>query len=260
MSRPRAIAPPRAEHWRLLWERQQALHVPDRGARFEALLDWLEAARGRAPRCLDLGCGTGALTEQIVRRLPRARVVAIDWDPVTQRLGRAALGKYRGRIAWLDADLRAPTWTEKLPPGRYDAAVSSTALHWLREAELARLYRDLYRRLRPGGILLNADRLSFDATARRLREIERVLPSATARRGPGRPPKVLTWAAWWEAIAHEPALRKELALHRERFPTEHTDIRSPDLAGHIRRLREAGFSEVEVVYARGASRILAAVR
>jgi SAM-dependent methyltransferase len=260
MPRPRTIPPARAEYWRTLWERQQNLLIPDRELRFDAMLDWLEAAAGRAPRCLDLGCGTGALTERILRRLPRAHVVAVDWDPVTRRLGQAALGKYRGRVRWVDVDLRAPKWSEALPSQRYDAALSSTALHWLRDAELARLYRDLHRLLRPGGLVLNADRLSFDRSARRLRAIERALPRPSVRRGPGRPPKVYSWEQWWTAIGRERSLRRELELHRERFPTEHTDASSPGLLGHTERLRKAGFAEVEVVYARGASRLLAALR
>jgi len=260
MARPRSIAPPRAEYWRAQWERQQTLHVPDRAQRFDAMLDWLVAAEGRSPRCLDLGCGTGAITERIVRRFPRAHVVAIDWDPVTRRLGEVGLRKYRGRIRWVDADLRSRDWTDRIPTGRFDAALSSTALHWLREPELARLYRDLYRLLRPGGIVLNADRLSYDRSARRLRAVERALPDRTVRRGPGRPPKVRTWDEWWTAIARERPLRKEVALHQVRFPTAHTDQPTPDLPGHVRLLRAAGFSEVEIVYARGASRILAALR
>jgi SAM-dependent methyltransferase len=245
--------------WRHRWDVQQALLVPGREARFEILLEWLEALVGRRPRCLDLGCGTGALSERLLVRLPRARSVAVDFDPVLLRLGSAGLGRVGGRLQWVDADLRRPDWVRRLPAGRYDAAISSTALHWLTGPQLAHLYRNLVLRLRPGGVLLNADGIAFARSAVRLRAAARAL----RRRRADAPPtagRVDAWKEWWRSIAEEPALRAELALRAERFPHEHLGTPTPDLAGHLLRLRSAGFREAEVVWSWGQNRILAAVR
>ncbi len=235
--------------------------MADRERRFSTLLRWLGALAGPHPRCLDLGAGTGAVAERVLSSYPRARVVAVDYDPVTRRLGETALGTARGRLTWVDADLRSPSWTRQLPAGRFDAALSSTALHWLRGAELGRLYRDLARRLRPGGVFLNADSLSYAPDARRVRAAAATLAQRyRERRAPGRPRPAETWAEWWDEIRHDPALAAEVRLRDERFPHEHLGTPTPDLTGHIRRLRAAGFREVELVYSRGSSRVLVAVR
>lgn len=249
----------RAQAWRRRWDLQQERYVPDREVRFRVMLRWLRAVAGSRPRCLDLGCGTGAVTERILERFPRARVVAVDYDPVTRRLGEVALARYHPRVRWVDADLRAPDWKDAIPPGRYDAALSSTALHWLRGPELARLYRDLGRTLRPGGLFLNADGIAFDQRSRRLskagRKVLAALQAARRRSTGGE-----AWTNWWAAIARERTLADEVRLHRERFPREHLGTPTPDLPGHVRRLRAAGFREVELVYSRRTSRVLAAVR
>jgi SAM-dependent methyltransferase len=250
-----------AETWRRRWDRQQERYVWDREWRFRSMLLWLRATVGTRPRCLDLGCGTGAVTERVLAELPRARVVAVDFDPVTRTLGEVALRRYRSRVTWVDADLRSADWVHGLPDGRYDAALSSTALHWLRERELTRLYRQLATRIRPGGVFLNADGIAFDATSPRIREswdrvratVQRRAPGRSARRGDA-------WKKWWREVARVPALQEEVRLHRARFPHEHLGTRTADLGGHVRRLRAAGFREVDLVYSRGTSRILAAVR
>jgi trans-aconitate methyltransferase len=64
--------------------------VEDREQRFEAMLDALRVGVGTPFRFLDLGTGTGSLTERILRRFPSARGVAVDFDPVLLReIGRA---------------------------------------------------------------------------------------------------------------------------------------------------------------------------
>ncbi len=190
--------------------------------------------------------------------LPAARCVGVDYDPILLRVGATALGSVRGRMTWVDADLRSRAWTRRLPRGKFDAVVSSTALHWLTGAELQRLYRQVAGQLRPGGVFLNADQLRFPESSRTLRAAAR----ARRRRdtvGP-RPAGALTWSDWWEAIARDPALVTESALRARRFPHEHHGTPTPDLAGHATRMRAAGFREVEVVWADGESRVLAAVR
>ena len=68
-------------------------------------------------------------------------VVALDNDPVLMLLGRRAYGDNGGRLSWVQADLRSPEWTGAVSAfGRFDAVVSTTALHWLERDVLRAAY------------------------------------------------------------------------------------------------------------------------
>ena len=247
----------RARMWRRRWDRQQEALVPRREHRFSAILYPLGPALGPRFRVLDLGCGTGSLSERVLARYRGARVVALDYDPVLLAIGRRGLGRARGRLTWVEADLRKSGWERALPPGRYDAVVSSTALHWLSPRELARVYRALARKMRRGGLFLNGDAIRFGAASSRFRTIARTAGrgyfARSSRRGE-------SWGGWWRAALHDPYLAREAKLHRARFPRAHSRVTTPDLPGHVRLLRRAGFREVEVIWSSWQNRVLAAVR
>ena len=152
-----------AQRWIDRWDAQQQRYMPDREERFTALIDAVEAGAGRPdPLVLDLGCGPGSLAVRLLGRMPAAMVVAIDADPLLLALGRAA---YRDRagLRFADRDLRVPGWPDGLGLDRpADAAVSTTALHWLAAPALRAMYAELATVLRSGGLLLDGDHLTDD--------------------------------------------------------------------------------------------------
>jgi trans-aconitate methyltransferase len=92
---------------------------------------------------LDVGCGTGRVTEALLAFAPRGRVLAIDASTDMVALARTRLGE-RAQV-WredaLDLDLDEPV----------DAIVSTAALHWVPDHD--RLWARLAQALRPGGVL-----------------------------------------------------------------------------------------------------------
>ncbi len=241
--------------WLARWDAQQQRHIRDREERFTAIVDALAAFTGSSPRVLDLGCGPGSLSERVLQRIPDATVVAVDADPVLLGIGRGALGGNR-RLTFLDADLRAD-WVSALPaPPPYDAAVSTTALHWLGLDQLVRLYRTLGEVLRPGGIFLDGDRLDFDhdqtAIAAGAREIRPEWPAA--------PEGSEDYDAWWAAAVAEPALRDEVAERARRAHTHPHDDEAHSYEFHRSALFASGFAEVGTLWQRLANRVLIAVR
>src|ERR1700733_4892837 len=127
-----------AREWIRRWDLQQEQGLPDREDRFNALIDAAEEGTGRKdPLIIDLGCGPGSLSVRLLNRLPEATIVAVDADPVMLALAKAAHGDRPG-LRFVAADLRHPGWPAKLDLDRpADAAVSTTALHWLSPEALA---------------------------------------------------------------------------------------------------------------------------
>jgi len=246
--------------WLRRWDAQQSTYIADREGRFEVLFDAMEAALGGEPATVvDLGCGPGSLGVRLLDRFGSARVVGVDVDPMLLALGRGAYGD-RDRLSFVRADLRDPGWLERLGVDQVDAATSSTALHWLGAGAIRRLYADLARLIRPGGVFLDADHVRFGpgdagltAVARRMTELELDRRAAASPAGE-------TWEEWWQAVRAEPALADALierdgldyALHHGRHELGDDD--------HRRLLREAGFAATDVVWRRGADRVLAGLR
>ena len=253
-----------ARRWIERWDRQQEESLPDREERFIALIDAVEEGTGQPdPLVLDIGCGPGSLGVRLLERLPRATVIGIDADPVSLALGRAAYLDVPGlRIA--DLDLRVPGWSTRLglePRTCVDAAVSTTALHWLPEQELRAMYAELATVLRPGGLLLDGDHFMLDAVksptlarldlAMRQREDRRRFPGGHAE----------SWSGWWEAVAADPALSGHMAeRQRRRVEAGHHGTESSQLATHVEALKAAGFAEIGTLWQRGDNRLLCGVR
>jgi SAM-dependent methyltransferase len=226
--------------WIDRWDAQQQGYLPDREERFIALIDAVQECAGRPdPLVLDLGCGPGSL--------------AVGPDGA----GSARVGSLR----FAEADLRLPGWSAALGMERLaDAAVSTTALHWLPPDALAAMYAEVATVLRPGGLLLNGDHLTEDeATAPTLARLGRALNEREERR---RAPdgRSESWAGWWDAVQVDPALADLVATRRTRSPeSEHHGSPSGLLSEHLGALRAAGFTEVGTLWQRGDNRLLCAV-
>ncbi len=252
-----------ARAWIDRWDVQQQGYMPDREDRFTAMIDALEEFAGRPdPLVLDLGCGPGSLAVRLLGRLPKATVIAVDADPVLLTLGRAAWADLPG-LRFADVDLRADFLERSLGLDRQpDAAVSTTALHWLPRLALEGLYRQLARLLRPGGLFLNGDHMRADADrdpvldrlGRALieREEHRHLSAGQA--------ETETWTDWWEAVSADPYLAGPVAARaRLGLESEHHGSPASKLAVQVEALRLAGFTEVGTLWQRGDNRLLCGV-
>lgn len=97
---------------------------------------------------LDVGCGTGRLTEVLAERLPHGRAIGVDQSTNMLATARTAMrASVRGRVTFVRADASA------LPVvARADAIFSTATFHWVRDHD--RLFRSLFTALRPGGRLV----------------------------------------------------------------------------------------------------------
>lgn len=100
-----------------------------------------------AETLLDLGCGTGNLTAELLRRLSaHGRVLAVDFSQAMLDLASAKVGA-DPRVTWLHADVSAMP----VPAAGADRVICFSA--WPHFPEPANVARELARVLRPGGML-----------------------------------------------------------------------------------------------------------
>jgi trans-aconitate 2-methyltransferase len=93
---------------------------------------------------LDAGCGSGRITQALIDRLPRGRVIAVDASPSMAGAARARLGPH--------ADVRVTDLLELELDELVDAVLSTATFHWI--ADHDGLFRRLRAALRPGGRLV----------------------------------------------------------------------------------------------------------
>ncbi|MFC8872906.1 class I SAM-dependent methyltransferase [Streptomyces sp. NPDC057148] len=243
--------------WVERWERQQQRYAVDREERFTVITDVVEYVTVGRPRplLLDLGCGPGSLAARLVGRLPDAEIVAADMDPLLLELGRT---HHADAARYVDTVIGADGWTDALGLDRpLDAAVSTTALHYLPEPVLLDTYRRLAALLRPGGVLVNGDH--FPPGDASCAAITAHVGRRRAERTGGHAHE--DWHAWWGAAARDPELADLYAERARRHEVHGGSGRGEDLAleRHAELLAGAGFRHVAPVWRFGDSAVLVAV-
>ena len=247
-----------ARTWVDRWDRQQERYITDREERFAVITDVVEESAGRPdPLVIDIGCGPGSLAARLLERLPDATVIGIDADPLL--LGLAARTYQSERLRLVEADLRTASWAGTLDLDRpADAAVSTTALHWLDRDQLAATYTATASLLRPGGVLVNGDHLFEGVDAPALERLGRIVREQRAARtgtdnGPGE-----MWDAWWHEVQTAPELA-DLVARRATWSSRHHVEDLPTYRDHVDLLRAAGFAEVGTVWQSGDDRVIVAI-
>jgi trans-aconitate 2-methyltransferase len=191
--------------------------------------DVLARLDGIAPDAtlLDVGCGTGRVTEALLAFVPRGRVLAMDASADMVELARRRLGG-RAEVSCqdvLDLDLDEPV----------DAIVSTATLHWVTDHD--RLWERLARALRPGGML--ETQCGGEGNIARVREAIDAAARQTA-------PELLGWSPWTFAGPPETEQRLRgagftaIRCWLEDRPTHPEDpaafVRTSILPAHLARL------------------------
>jgi trans-aconitate 2-methyltransferase len=178
---------------------------------------------------LDVGCGTGRVTESLLALVPAGRVLAIDAAGDMVHFARARLGD-RAEV-WcqdvLELELDEPV----------DVIVSTAALHWVTDHE--RLWQRLATALRPGGRL--EVQCGGAGNIARVRDVIETVARETA-------PELVGWSPWEFASPEDTERRLRQAgfgsirCWLQDRPTYPRDVgpfvRTSILAAHLARLPE----------------------
>ncbi len=94
--------------------------------RFSAheLMTRVRADVARASSILEIGCGTGYLTQQLRSANPTAYLIALDMDFSLVTWARQRLGQEDSKVAWLVMD------GETIAKGSFDMIISNATFHW----------------------------------------------------------------------------------------------------------------------------------
>jgi tRNA (cmo5U34)-methyltransferase len=134
------------------YDRTAAETMPGYDELHQTLLWGIPFAPTRRFRVLELGVGTGTLTARLLARYPHAELVGVDLSRRMIALGRAKVRRYRDRVTLLQGDL-----ADYPDDQRYDAVVSSLAIHHLSDAAKWKLFRKVRKSLARGGYFGDAD-------------------------------------------------------------------------------------------------------
>jgi len=121
--------------------------------RYDEMLDAAASAVAEVSpeRVIDLGAGTGSLSERVLDRTSTAVVELWDVDDAMLAVARDRLARFGERARLIHRSFDEPF-------SRADAIMGSLSLHHIRSLEdKTRLYRRAAEALRPGGVLVNAD-------------------------------------------------------------------------------------------------------
>jgi ubiquinone/menaquinone biosynthesis C-methylase UbiE len=117
------------------------------------VLPWALQGAALEGDVVEIGCGSGAMAMEILRRHPEVRLTATDYDESMVDTARTRLAPFGAR-----ADVRRADAADlPFPDGAFDTALSFIMLHHVIKWEQA--LGELIRVLRPGGRLIGYDLL-----------------------------------------------------------------------------------------------------
>jgi SAM-dependent methyltransferase len=134
----------------------QFLASPEWAEMLEAdLLPWVEAAGDLGDDVLEIGPGPGLTTELLRRRVPR--LTAVEIDPSLAAPLEARLAGTNVEVMCVDATASG------LPSDRFSAVTCFSMLHHMPSpGDQDRLFAEVGRMLRPGGLLVGVDSLDLE--------------------------------------------------------------------------------------------------
>lgn len=131
---------------------QRADLISHRGEGEAGLQEFIPAGVGRI---LDLGTGDGRLLALVRKQHPETEALAIDFSPAMLEAARKRfVGDSRVAVVEHNMDARLPSL------GKFDAVISSFAIHHLVHERKRELYAEIYGLLNAGGVFCNLEHVA----------------------------------------------------------------------------------------------------
>lgn len=178
---------------------------------------------------LELGSGTGYVTEMVLRASPTATITCIDMDHAM--LAVAQKKEMLRGVSFLEGDFR-----EVWPEEQFDIVLTSLCLHHLPDPDRAAVLKRIYKTVRPGGVFVNGD--VFRGATPEEEEADRRL--------------------WRHEMTENglPAGEVEAMLAKRAKNVSCQDT----LPGYLQKMKDAGFEQIACPYRHGIYAVVAGTR
>jgi tRNA (cmo5U34)-methyltransferase len=208
------------------WAAEAADRQRNHGAQWRLVAQLLPFAEHDTFTVLDLGAGTGAASQAILERYPRATAILADFSAQMMGAGELEMHAFTGRYKYVEFDLLAGVWPSAIPSA-VDAVVTSLCVHHLPDMRKQGLFAEIFDRLVPGGWYLN-----YDA----VRAADPVVASA--------------WERATDRASPEAARKRRHRTPEERARYENHVRYMIPLDQQLGYLRSAGFQAIDVYFKR----------
>ena len=198
------------------YDRQREHIIPDL-RQFYGTAVWAAESEKAEPEVLDIGAGTGLFSVYLLEKFPGAHLTLID---IAENMLEMARQRFAGRE---HTDYIVRDYSSGDLGGPYDIACSALSIHHLTREDKRRLFHRVYQALQPGGIFVNADQADGETPYFRERYLE----------------------YWNDFLKNGPMSAEQ---HAEILKRRDTLDKNEKLSDQLAWLKEAGFSDVDVVY------------
>lgn len=182
---------------------------------YKCAVDNLEL-NSSTPCILDLGAGTGLLTEKVLEKYPKAKVDLIDLSDNMLEVAKERFAN-NNNISVQVADYSVCNFGNI-----YDAIISSLSIHHLEDQAKVSLYEKIYAHIVSEGIFINAEQVLGETAF-----IENI------------------YRQFWEKDVEQSGLKKEEILSA--YERVKLDKRTP-LSVQLNWLKDIGFKDVTCLY------------
>lgn len=178
---------------------------------------WAAESEYQSPTILDVGAGTGLMSAFLLQKFPDAQITLMDFSDNMLDVARQ---RFAGNtnIHYIVGD-----YSHSDLGGPYDIICSALSIHHLSPEDKQQLFDKIYAALSPGGMFVNADQADGETPYFRERYLE----------------------YWDEFLRTGPLNGRE---YEEILKRRNTLDRNDTLSLQLLWLREAGFSDVDLVY------------
>lgn len=128
----------------------------------EFVAGWTPRVPTESLGLVELGCGTGVTTLNLINARPDTTITSVDNEPTMLNQARRNLAEAvaQGRLRLVEND--ALSYLREVPSASVDILASAYTLHNFLNGYRTRVLEEIFRVLKPGGIFVNGDRYALD--------------------------------------------------------------------------------------------------